>query len=115
MMGVYRGDSAMPIYEYKCVSCGQVDEHLMRFSDPDPTECTKCGSSVQKIVSQTSFSLKGEGWYVTDYKKQPSPAGTGETPVTTKETTPASDTPAPAAAGEKAPASQPEKAAPAKD
>lgn len=67
---VFDGDCGMPIYEYKCTAseCGKIDEHLMRFSDPDPAGCTKCGSPVQKIVSQTSFALKGSGWYVTDYK-----------------------------------------------
>lgn len=59
----------MPIYEFKCEKCGKIDEHLMRFSDPNPEACSKCGAAVHKIVSQTNFSLKGSGWYVTDYKK----------------------------------------------
>jgi putative FmdB family regulatory protein len=61
----------MPIYEYQCHNCKLVEEHLMRFSDPDPTNCPKCNGPVSKLVSQTSFALKGEGWYVTDYKAKP--------------------------------------------
>jgi putative FmdB family regulatory protein len=60
----------MPIYEYQCQKCHHVDEYLMKFSDPDPTQCEKCHGPVAKLVSQTSFALKGEGWYVTDYKPQ---------------------------------------------
>ena len=97
----------MPIYEYKCDACGNLDEHLMRLSDPDPTGCTKCGLPVHKIVSQTSFSLKGTGWYVTDYKKQNGAEPAADAPAVTPATSPASPatssssdsatTPAPAA------------------
>ena len=94
----------MPIYEYKCEKCGNLDEHLMRFSDPDPEGCSKCGDPVHKIVSQTSFSLKGTGWYVTDYKKSgapessPTPAGETLAATPTAPEPAAGATPAPAAA-----------------
>jgi putative FmdB family regulatory protein len=58
----------VPIYEYKCTKCENIDEHFMRHTDPHPSGCLKCHSPVEKIVSQTSFALKGGGWYVTDYK-----------------------------------------------
>ncbi|MFZ9521583.1 MAG: FmdB family zinc ribbon protein [Silvanigrellaceae bacterium] len=60
----------MPIYEFKCTNnaCNNVEEHLLRHSDPLPTNCEKCASPIEKLVSQTSFALKGSGWYVTDYK-----------------------------------------------
>ncbi|NBO39055.1 zinc ribbon domain-containing protein [bacterium] len=60
----------MPIYEFKCTntSCNNVEEHLLRHSDPLPAACEKCASPLEKLVSQTSFALKGSGWYVTDYK-----------------------------------------------
>lgn len=60
----------MPIYEFKCTNtaCNNVEEHFMRHSDPLPTNCEKCASPIEKMVSQTSFALKGSGWYVTDYK-----------------------------------------------
>lgn len=64
----------MPIYEYRCLRCEKVSEFFLRVSDPHPESCPRCGDvgSLRKQISQTSFSLKGEGWYVTDYKK---PAG----------------------------------------
>lgn len=67
----------MPIYEYMCATCGNVDEHLMRVSDPSPEGCTRCGGPVSKLLSQTSFALKGDGWYVTDYKPKPKGAEVG--------------------------------------
>jgi putative FmdB family regulatory protein len=57
----------MPIYEYACPDCGHTFEELMRVSDPDPA-CARCGGAVKKLMSNTSFQLKGSGWYVTDYK-----------------------------------------------
>jgi putative FmdB family regulatory protein len=61
---------AMPIYEFKCTNtaCNNIEEHLVRHSDPLPSRCEKCASPIEKLVSQTSFALKGSGWYVTDYK-----------------------------------------------
>jgi putative FmdB family regulatory protein len=58
----------MPIYEFKCEFCSNIDEHLMKISDPNPEKCSKCGGKVNKIMSRSSFSLKGSGWYATDYK-----------------------------------------------
>ena len=57
----------MPIYEYKCSKCGHLTEMWQKFSDPPLTECEICGGSVNKIISQNTFHLKGSGWYVTDY------------------------------------------------
>lgn len=71
----------MPIYEFKCESCNQIDEVLMKISDPHPEKCIACGGKVHKIMSQTTFSLKGNGWYVTDYKNSTPPQ---ETKSTTK-------------------------------
>jgi putative FmdB family regulatory protein len=59
----------MPIYEYKCDSCGAITERLQKMSDKPLKKCPKCGGSVEKIISRTSFHLKGSGWYVTDYGK----------------------------------------------
>ncbi|MBA2661762.1 MAG: zinc ribbon domain-containing protein [Bradymonadaceae bacterium] len=59
----------MPIYEYRCDGCEHVFEELQRLSDPDPEACPKCASAtVRRLMSSTSFQLKGGGWYVTDYK-----------------------------------------------
>lgn len=69
----------MPIYEYKCQECGHVEEHLMKLSDPHPAQCVKCkGAKLEKLMSQTSFALKGSGWYVTDYKAKPPTKGDSE-------------------------------------
>ena len=57
----------MPIYEYQCESCGNVVENWQRISDPPLEECEACGGRMKKLISQSSFHLKGSGWYVTDY------------------------------------------------
>lgn len=62
----------MPIYEYRCRECGHLTEKWQKFSDPALTACEKCGGAVTKIISQTSFHLKGSGWYVTDYASRSS-------------------------------------------
>jgi putative FmdB family regulatory protein len=58
----------MPIYEYKCQKCGNQFEVFQGISDPEVKKCSVCKGKVQKLVSLSSFSLKGSGWYVTDYK-----------------------------------------------
>jgi putative FmdB family regulatory protein len=60
----------MPIYEYKCEKCGVVIEKIQKFSDPPLGDCEKCDGKVNKLLSQSSFTLKGSGWYVTDYAKK---------------------------------------------
>jgi putative FmdB family regulatory protein len=57
----------MPIYEYECENCGQVEEAWQKISDAPLETCNKCQGKLNKIVSQSSFHLKGSGWYVTDY------------------------------------------------
>jgi putative FmdB family regulatory protein len=59
----------MPIYEYRCSSCGHEKEVLQKLSDPPLTECPACGkSTLRKLVSAAGFHLKGSGWYATDFK-----------------------------------------------
>ncbi len=55
----------MPIYEYKCKTCGHLHEFIMKMSDPHPEECPGCGQqqSLVKQMSQAAFQLKGGGWY----------------------------------------------------
>ena len=63
----------MPIYEYKCKKCGKEFEVFQRMTDPVVKSCGSCKGPVQKLVSMSSFHLKGSGWYVTDYGgKKPS-------------------------------------------
>jgi putative FmdB family regulatory protein len=59
----------MPIYEYRCRSCGAEKEVLQKLSDPPLTQCPVCGKpEMVKLVSAAGFQLKGTGWYVTDFK-----------------------------------------------
>ncbi|MFN2577528.1 MAG: FmdB family zinc ribbon protein [Pyrinomonadaceae bacterium] len=60
----------MPIYEFRCKKCGDQIEVYQKFSDKPPTRCKKCGGRLEKMISQTAFQLKGEGWYVTDYARK---------------------------------------------
>ena len=57
----------MPIYEYECTQCGSMEEALQKFSEKPLTTCNHCSGKLRKLVSQSSFHLKGTGWYVTDY------------------------------------------------
>ena len=92
----------MPIYAYRCASCGHSRDVLQKMSDPALTTCPVCGvEQFQKQVTAAGFQLKGSGWYATDFKggNAPAPAvapaaggdgaGAGATPAAT---------PAPAAA-----------------
>ena len=58
----------MPIYEYKCNKCG-VFEVTQRITENALKKCPTCKSKVERIISATSFVLKGSGWYVTDYAR----------------------------------------------
>lgn len=65
----------MPIYAYKCSSCGHTADVLQKMSADPLTECPACGkSSYSKQVTAPSFQLKGSGWYVTDFKGEKKPA-----------------------------------------
>lgn len=67
----------MPIYEYRCMSCGRTVELLQRVADPPATECSHCQGELEKLFSAPSFQFKGSGWYVTDYGQR---GGGGKTP-----------------------------------
>jgi putative FmdB family regulatory protein len=67
----------MPIYEYQCQKCGTIEEALQKFSDKPLTKCGHCTGKLHKLVSRSSFHLKGTGWYVTDYKNQSKDPETG--------------------------------------
>jgi len=59
----------MPMYEYSCAECGYQFEARQKFSDQPLTKCPECGGRVRKLISQTSFALKGSGWYSEGYSK----------------------------------------------
>lgn len=64
----------MPIYEYRCSSCGFEKEYLQKVSDPILSRCPECGQEAfVKLMSLAGFQLKGTGWYATDFKGSPAP------------------------------------------
>lgn len=79
----------MPIYAYKCASCGFAKDVLQKISDAPLTVCPSCGESAfSKQLTAAGFQLKGSGWYATDFKGGAKPAAPA-----------AESTPAPAAGG----------------
>lgn len=111
----------MPIYAYKCSSCGHARDVLQKLSDAPLTECPSCGASAfTKQVTAAGFQLKGSGWYATDFRNgsgaaPAAPAADGAKPAetakpadgaakpadspTTTTTTPKSDGPSASAGG----------------
>jgi putative FmdB family regulatory protein len=89
----------MPIYEYKCKKCGKEFEVFQGITDTPAKSCKFCRGTVEKLMSLSSFHLKGSGWYVTDYrgkkaphsekeKKESAPAETPKAETTTTKTSP---------------------------
>lgn len=113
----------MPIYEYQCPKCGNVFEEWAKSSEAHKdAKCPVCGTPSPRIMSRTSFVLKGDGWYVSDYgyrKGITEDGGTGaDVPVPAKPTTPAkqgdktlarSDVPPAKGAKKEAPKAEPAK------
>ena len=66
------GRSKMPIYEYQCEICGNEFEKSQKFSAPVVDKCSTCGGKARRLISQSTFVLKGTGWYVTDYGRKDS-------------------------------------------
>jgi putative FmdB family regulatory protein len=115
----------MPIYAYRCTSCGHAKDVLRKMSDPPLSVCPACGAATfAKQVTAAGFQLKGSGWYVTDFRgdknaKKPADAAAAEPAGDAAK--PASEATAAKPAGEAAPskaageggASKPAAAAPA--
>jgi len=59
----------MPLYEYKCHSCGKTFEVIQKFADEPLKTHAECGGEVERLLSAPAFHLKGTGWYATDYAK----------------------------------------------
>lgn len=78
----------MPIYEYECENCGKQCEVIQKFNDEPLSSCPDCGGRMHKLISHTSFILKGTGWYATDYatdrKKSKDSEGKPETKTEAK-------------------------------
>ena len=58
----------MPLYDFKCTECEHVFEIIQKYIDPNP-KCEECGEPTIRIISGTSFTLKGDGWYKDGYTK----------------------------------------------
>ena len=116
----------MPIYEYRCDSCGFQKEYILRMSDAPLTDCPECKKATfSKMVTAAGFQLKGGGWYVTDFKsggshtagaqkkpveKQSDTSGSAESAGSAKSESSATEKPkaeASASSGSGAPASTP--------
>lgn len=69
----------MPLYEYRCKSCGHTFEIIQKFSDRPLKKCPECAGSLEKLISRTSFQLKGGGWFVSDYSSSKASPPSGET------------------------------------
>jgi len=76
----------MPIYEYECPKCGVI-EVMQGIKDKPLKKCPTCSSKVQKLISMSSFHLKGTGWYVTDYGRGNGGNGNGKSEQKEKEGT----------------------------
>jgi putative FmdB family regulatory protein len=71
----------MPIYEYRCASCGFQDEFLQKVSERPLKVCPSCGKAkFEKMLSAPGFQLKGSGWYATDFKGGAKPAAKADAP-----------------------------------
>lgn len=68
----------MPIYEYACKKCGKVVEVFQKVTDKGPAKCEKCGGKLERVLSHTSFQLKGGGWYKDLYASVKPGASDGE-------------------------------------
>ena len=83
----------MPIYAYRCASCGHSRDVLQKISDPQLTTCPACGiEQFQKQITAAGFQLKGSGWYATDFK-----GGSGSTAAAPAASNGAGDAATPAA------------------
>lgn len=65
----------MPLYEYECDSCAKVFEVQQRMADKPLSACPECAGSVKKVMSMSSFQLKGGGWYADGYASTPKEKG----------------------------------------
>ena len=76
----------MPIYEYECPACEKVLEVQQRMSDDPLSTCPDCGGKVKKLVSMSSFHLKGGGWYSDGYSSKADNGSGKSSPAAGKQT-----------------------------
>jgi putative FmdB family regulatory protein len=90
----------VPIYEYKCMKCQAEFEAMQKFSDSPVKKCPSCGGGVKRLISRSSFQLKGSGWYLTDYAKKGSPQEVKESKETAESSKVENTSPAPTTTSE---------------
>jgi putative FmdB family regulatory protein len=89
----------MPIYEYECPKCGGF-EVTQRITEDALSKCPTCRRKVKKLISNTSFQLKGSGWYITDYARKGGEGGKdSKDNKDSKDTKDTKESPAPSASG----------------
>ncbi len=85
----------MPLYEYRCESCGLQFEKIQRFSDEPISVCPSCGQGpVVKLLSSPAIQFKGSGWYITDYARKDQSSQSSKTGGASTESKPADSKPA---------------------
>ena len=72
----------MPVYEYRCTSCGERTEARQHVGDPPLSKGPRCGGALEKLISAPALQFKGSGWYVTDYGKRTGSAASGKEETT---------------------------------
>lgn len=60
----------MPIWDFRCKDCGNTEEWLTSREEADKVQCTVCGGETERLVGNTSFRLKGDGWYKDGYSSK---------------------------------------------
>jgi putative FmdB family regulatory protein len=73
----------MPIYEFRCQRCDVVFEEILSIHSGGKRTCPACGKPARRLISRSSFQLKGSGWYVTDYKSPAAGARSSSEPRAT--------------------------------
>lgn len=82
----------MPIYEYRCETCHASVEVMQKSTDPAPEACGRCGKGpMEKQLSLSAFSLRGTGWYVTDFKGGSTPKPAEQKPAQSESSTKSGD------------------------
>ena len=81
----------MPIYEYRCTSCGHTLEVIQKFNDKPLKKCTECSGALEKLISRSAFQLKGGGWYNEGYGGQGGSSSSSSSSSSTSSKTPSSD------------------------
>ena len=81
----------MPIYEYRCTSCGHTLEVIQKVNDKPLKKCTECSGALEKLISRSAFQLRGGGWYNEGYGGQGKPSSSSPT-----SSSPTSSSPEPA-------------------